>query len=35
MGIQLVTLGGLRAFEDTRELEPLLAQRSRAALLVT
>jgi len=34
MGIQLVTLGGLRAFEDTRELEPLLAQRSRAALLV-
>src|SRR5689334_20480492 len=34
VGIQLVTLGGLRAFDGVRELESLLAQRSRAALLV-
>ena len=34
MVIQLVTFGGLRAFDGSRELEPLLAQRSRAALFV-
>jgi DNA-binding SARP family transcriptional activator len=34
VGIQLVTLGGLHAFDGARELEILLSQRSRAALLV-
>jgi DNA-binding SARP family transcriptional activator len=34
MRIQLVTFGGLHALSDTTELEPLLSQRSRAALFV-
>ena len=34
MAIQLVTFGGLRVLDGAGELEPLLAQRSRAALFI-
>src|SRR5690349_3013789 len=34
LAVQLVTFGGLHAFDGGRELEPLLTQRSRAALLI-
>jgi DNA-binding SARP family transcriptional activator len=34
MGVQLVTFGGLHALDGATTLEPLLTQRSRAALLV-
>lgn len=34
MRVQLVTFGGVHAFDDDRELERLLSQRSRAALFV-